>query len=72
VKTVKEAADVIMEKAAEAKDGVGVVAEDIKEKAEDFEFEAFDEETAKEEPSAEETPATEEISSEETIAATEE
>ncbi len=47
VKTVKEAAEVIKEKAAEAKDGVGVVAdEEEKEKAEDFEFEEFEEEAA--------------------------
>jgi len=41
VKTVTEAAEIIKEKAAEAKDGVGVVAEDAKEKAEDFSFEEF-------------------------------
>lgn len=42
VKTVSEAAEKIKEKAAEAKDGVGVVADDIKDKAEDFEFEEFE------------------------------
>lgn len=48
VKTVSEAAEKIKEKAAEVKDGVGVVAEDAKEKAEDFAFEEFDEEIAAE------------------------
>ena len=42
VKTVSEAAEKIKEKAAEARDGVGVVADDVKDKAEDFEFEEFD------------------------------
>lgn len=40
-KAVKEAAEVINEKIAETKDGVGVVADDVKEKAEDFAFEEF-------------------------------
>ncbi|MDO4965652.1 MAG: hypothetical protein Q4E51_03000 [Lachnospiraceae bacterium] len=44
-KAVKEAAVVINEKIAEAKDGVGVVADDDKEKAEDFAFEEFEEAT---------------------------
>lgn len=44
VKTVTEAAEKIKEKAAEAKDGVGVVDEESKERAEDFEFEEFSEE----------------------------
>ena len=44
VKTVSEAAEKIKEKANEAKDGVGVVADDVKDKACDFEFEEFKEE----------------------------
>lgn len=48
VKTVSEAAEKIKEKAAEAKDGVGVVADDIKDKAEDFEFEEFEDEEIEE------------------------
>lgn len=43
IKTVSEAAEMIKEKAVEAKDGVGVVADDVKEKAEDFAFEEFEE-----------------------------
>lgn len=59
-KAVKEAAVVINEKIAEAKDGVGVVADDDKEKAEDFAFEEF-EEAAEEACEAEDTEeATEE------------
>ena len=46
VKTVTEAAEMIKEKAAEAKDGVGVVADDEKDKAEDFAFEEFTDEPA--------------------------
>lgn len=42
VKTVSEAAEMIKEKAAEARDGVGVVDEEEKEKAEEFEFEEFE------------------------------
>ena len=53
VKTVTEAAEMIKEKAAEAKDGVGVVADDGKDKAEDFAFEEFTDEPA----DAEETVA---------------
>lgn len=48
VKTVSEAAEKIKEKAAEAKDGVGIVSDDAKEKAEEFAFEEFDEEIAAE------------------------
>lgn len=44
VKTVKEAAEKVKEKASEAKDGVGVVDGEAKEKAEEFEFEQFAEE----------------------------
>ena len=44
VKTVSEAAEMIKEKAAEAKDGVGVVADEVKDKAEDFSFEEFKDE----------------------------
>lgn len=43
IKTVSEAAEMIKEKAVEAKEGVGVVADDVKEKAEDFAFEEFEE-----------------------------
>ena len=43
VKTVTEAAELIKERAAEAKDGVGVVADDVKDMAEDFEFDEFEE-----------------------------
>lgn len=50
VKTVSEAAEKIKEKATEAKDGVGVVAEDIKDKAEDFAFEEFDAEASEDTP----------------------
>ena len=53
VKTVTEAAEMIKEKAAEAKDCVGVVADDEKDKAEDFAFEEFTDEPA----DAEETVA---------------
>ena len=42
VKTVTEAAETIKEKAAEVRDGVGVVADDEKDKAENFEFEEFE------------------------------
>lgn len=57
VKTVTEAAEKFAEKAEEMKDGVGVVSEDEKETAEDFEFEEFDEEATKtpEEDEVEET-----------------
>jgi len=41
VKTVTEAAEMVKEKAAEVRDGVGVVADDAKDKAEDFSFEEF-------------------------------
>lgn len=41
IKTVKEAADVILEKKADEEAGVGVVAEEEKEKAEEFAFEEF-------------------------------
>lgn len=55
VKTVSEAAEKIKEKAAEAKDGIGVVSDDIKDKAEDFEFEEFEDEEIEEVLEAEET-----------------
>ena len=46
VKTVTEAAEMIKERAAEAKEGCGVVSEDVAEKAEDFQFDEFTEEVA--------------------------
>ena len=42
----KFVAEMIKEKAAEAKDGVGVVSDEVKEKAEDFEFEEFKDEVS--------------------------
>ena len=57
IKTVKEAADVILEKKAEAEEGVGVVTEDEeKEKAEEFEFEEFEEDAAEETVAEAEAP----------------
>ena len=53
VKTVSEAAEKIKEKAAAAKDGVGVVDEEVKEKAEDFAFEEFSDEAAQPEEETE-------------------
>lgn len=50
VKTVTEAAEKFAEKAEEIKDGVGVVSEDEKDSAEDFEFEEFEEDVAEETP----------------------
>lgn len=52
VKTVTEAAEMIKEKTAEAKDGVGVVADDIKDKAEDFAFEKFEDAEEEVQPKA--------------------
>lgn len=66
VKTVSEAAEIVKEKAAEAKDGVGVVADDVKEKAEDFKFDEFDEKPA--EDATEATVEESEASTEETEA----
>ena len=57
IKTVKEAADVILEKKAEAEEGVGVVTEDEeKEKAEEFEFEEFEEDAVEETVAEAEAP----------------
>lgn len=57
IKTVKEAADVILEKKTEAEEGVGVVTEDEeKEKAEEFEFEEFEEDAAEETVAEAEAP----------------
>ena len=60
IKTVSEAAEKIKEKAAEMKDGVGVVADDVKDTAEDFEFEQFEDEDIKESFDKEEAPEVEE------------
>lgn len=61
VKTVSEAAEKIKEKAAEAKEGVGVVADDLKDKAEDFEFEEFEEAKAEAIAEVEEAEAASEV-----------
>ena len=60
IKTVSEAAEKIKEKAAEMKDGVGVVADDVKDTAEDFEFEQFEDEDIKESFDKEGAPEVEE------------
>lgn len=64
IKTVSEAAEMIKEKAVEAKDGVGVVADDVKEKAEDFAFEEFEEAGEAQAAPADEAATADEVATE--------